>query len=142
MGAVRVRVIAAVWLGMAVLSSCTWMKARTARGKLPIAPAESVAVEPTAEQQEAARKLLMQQSEQKEGQQAPLSLGDGLRDVESGAETRYPGDETPSWMQDGENGSPASAEPDAAQQRGLRSPALPRLLPMDINGKLQGTGVE
>ncbi len=118
------------------------MKSRTAPGKLPIAPAESVAVEPTAEQQEAARKLLLQQSEQKEGQQAPLSLGDDLREGESGAETRYPGDGTPSWMQDGENGAPASAEPDVAQQRGLRSPALPKLLPMDINGKLQGTGVE
>lgn len=30
-------------------------------------------------------------------------------------------------------------EPDAAQRRGLRSPSLPKLLPMDMDGKLLGT---
>ena len=42
-----------------------------------------------------------------------------------------------SGMEFQENPEPTPTEPDAAQLRGLRSPALPQALPMDIDGKLR-----
>ncbi len=106
-------------IGMMLFVSCSWTK-RT--NPALTAPANTERVVPSPTQQEAAMQLLKEEMNgQEEGQEkGPLVIRDPqLEDGRSANE-----DENVDML------------PDPAQQRGLRSPALPKLLPMDINGKL------
>ncbi len=109
----------AVLVGMALLGSCSW----PAHTKSTLtAPASTEQVEPTPAQQEAAMQLLRektQEAEEKPEEEPPI-VGDFRPKTDRSVDE----DEDDEML------------PDPAQQRGLRSPALPKLLPMDIDGKL------
>lgn len=144
MKAVKMHGRVALAMSLVLLSSCSLIKARRGGGTSPVASAAQT-VQPTAEQQEAARKML-QGTLEDQAATAALSNelgqgGDGAGETAEGERPYEVTPESPRWLEGGEY-TPNSSEPEAAQQRGLRSPALPKLLPMDINGKLQGTGVE
>ncbi len=98
-------------LGCTLLVSCS---------RMPSASQSTVAesVKPTEEQQEAAMQLLGQEETDDATAQEPVSA----QEETSGAMYRSTDSE--------------EMLPDPAQQRGLRSPSLPKLLPMDMNGKL------
>ncbi len=132
----------AALVGMALLGSCSWVKRFNRVRSTP--PTEVQQVEPTPEQQEAALKLFNEEKENKEGENpeaAPEEMPEG---ASGDASELVPGEkplkvrelQSGSRQQESEDGGDEGALPDPAQQRGLRSPSLPRLLPMDINGKI------
>ena len=111
----------AALVGMTLLGSCSWLACTKST---LTAPASTEQVEPTPEQQEAAMQLLQkisQEAEEKPKEESPV-----VEEPRPEVERSVDEDEE----EDG------GSLPDPAEQRGLRSPALPKLLPMDINGKL------
>ena len=111
------------FLGMTLFVSCSWMKRTN-----PVLPVSESAnpVEPTPAQQEAAMQMLREEAEKaaektEEKQEATLLM---IREPQQQRERAANEDQDDDMLVD------------PAQQRGLRSPALPKLLPMDMNGKL------
>lgn len=124
------------------MSSCSWVKHRFSRHrKAPApaarveksrkAPAQPVVIQPTAAQQEAALNLLKET--EKVEVEPPVSAPEAEEMPVVLRQPYAPAAEEP--VQD----APPTLRPDAAAQRGFRSPALPKLLPMDINGKLRSS---
>ena len=112
----------AALVGMTLLGSCSWLACTKPTFTAPAADTEQV--EPTPEQQEAAMQLLQkisQEAEEKPKEESPV--------------VEEPRPEVERSVDEDEEEDDGSL-PDPAEQRGLRSPALPKLLPMDINGKL------
>lgn len=130
----------AALVAMVLLGSCSWKKHSN---PALATPATTQRVEPTPAQQEAAKKLLSEREKKTEP-----SLGEVPEPATEAAPTeasaeapegrplmiRDPQSATYRAMDEGVGDDDTS--PDPAQQRGLRSPALPKLLPMDINGKI------
>ena len=115
----------AVFVGMMLLSSCSWMKRRNlaASTLAKTEEAQSEVVQPSTEQQEAAMKLLTEE----EARHEPLPESESVVEEETREHDFAPRERKEEKL---------LPDPDPAQQHGLRSPALPKLLPMDINGKL------
>lgn len=112
--------------------------ADTAATAEAVAPTPSESIQPTEAQQAAAAKLL---EEVRAAQQpyaaptyaeAPVSAPPGLQ---QGSLRGIRGISLPEAAD-----APTYPIQDAAQQHGLRSPSLPKLLPMDISGKVHSPG--
>lgn len=113
MKGVKAYILLAGMLGVSLISSCSWAKRHLHR-KSADRVVEQAVEPPTPEQQEAAMQLLAEEQPDEASAEQNLSLP----------------------TQPVEHEIVPENEPDIAQQHGLRSPSLPKLLPMDIHGKL------
>lgn len=128
------------------LSSCSMFSQQKAEDK-PATPAEAktekkaekttdAAVTPTAEQQAAAAKILQEDTTpavEEAGTVTPQTFYQSTSSIPGRSGLRMgrfaPPEEAAST---GENAAPA---PNAAELHGLRSPSLPKNLPLDVNGQ-------